>query len=303
MNGVLPDEKDWFVLTEQKNPNTLNIDQLDTAEIAARINAEDRAVAEVVAAAMPQIVTAIDAIYERMSAGGRLFYVGAGTSGRLGILDAVELVPTFSSPPELVQGILAGGVPAFTQSIEGVEDDGDAGAAELAARGLTAADAVVGIAASGRTPFVVGALNYARSVGARTIAIACNQPAAVLDAAEIAIPLITGAEVIAGSTRMKAGTAQKMTLNLISTAVMIKLGKVYGNLMVDVQVKNDKLRDRARRIISEIGGVDMDRAAVLLTQANNEVKTAIVMARRGVGADEARARLKAAGGILRRVID
>jgi N-acetylmuramic acid 6-phosphate etherase len=290
------------VLTEQKNPHTLNIDQLDTTEIVARINAEDRTVADAVAAAMPQIVAAIDAIYERMNAGGRLFYVGAGTSGRLGILDAVELVPTFSSPPELVQGVLAGGVPAFTQSIEGVEDDRDAGAAELEARGLTAADAVVGIAASGRTPFVVGALTYAREIGARAIAIACNQPAPVLDAAEIAIPLITGAEVIAGSTRMKAGTAQKMTLNLMSTAVMIKLGKVYGNLMVDVQVKNDKLRDRARRIVSEIGGVDAERAAALLVEAGNEVKTAIVMAQRGVGADEARALLKATGGVLRRVI-
>lgn len=291
------------MLTEQKNPNTLNIDQLSTAEIAARINGEDRTVADAVARALPQIVAAIDAIHAKLSAGGRLFYVGAGTSGRLGILDAVECVPTYNTPPELVQGILAGGVPAFTQSIEGVEDDDDAGAAALRERGLTARDAVVGIAASGRTPFVIGALNYARSVGASTIGIACNQPAPVLDAADIAIALLTGAEVIAGSTRMKAGTAQKLTLNLISTAVMIKLGKVYGNLMVDVQVKNDKLLDRARRIVSEIGRVESARAAALLDAAHNEVKTAIVMARRDVDADTARALLVAAGGVLRRVID
>jgi len=290
------------VLTEQKNQNTMNIDQLSTAEIAARINAEDRTVADAVARAMPHIVAAIDAIYERMNTGGRLFYVGAGTSGRLGILDAVECVPTFSTPPELVQGVMAGGIPALVNSVEGVEDDPEAGANELKSRGLTGGDVVMGIAASGRTPFVIGALNYARSVGARTIAIACNDPAPVLDAAEIAIPLITGAEVIAGSTRMKAGTAQKMTINLISTAVMIKLGKVYGNLMVDVQVKNEKLRDRARRIVAEIGNVDMERSTVLLNESRNEVKTAIVMARRGVNADEARELLKAAGGVLRRVI-
>ncbi len=291
------------MLTEQKNPNTLNIDQLSTAEIAGRIHAEDRTVLDAIERAMPQIVAAIDAIYERMRAGGRLFYVGAGTSGRLGILDAVELVPTFSSPPELVQGILAGGLDAVTQSIEGVEDDRQAGIDELKARSLTAGDVVLGIAASGRTPFVLGALDYAQSVGARTIAIACNQPAAVLDAAEIAIPLVTGPEVVTGSTRMKAGTAQKMTLNLMSTAVMIKLGKVYGNLMVDVQVKNAKLRERAERIVSEIGHVDISHAAALLDESGNEVKTAIVIARRGVSAAEARALLHAAGGVLRPVID
>ncbi|MBN8637657.1 MAG: N-acetylmuramic acid 6-phosphate etherase [Anaerolineae bacterium] len=291
------------MLTEQKNPNTLNIDQLSTAEIAGRIHAEDRTVLDAIERAMPQIVAAIDAIYERMRAGGRLFYVGAGTSGRLGILDAVELVPTFSSPPELVQGILAGGLDAVTQSIEGVEDDRQAGIDELKMRSLTAGDVVLGIAASGRTPFVLGALDYAQSVGARTIAIACNQPAAVLDAAEIAIPLVTGPEVVTGSTRMKAGTAQKMTLNLMSTAVMIKLGKVYGNLMVDVQVKNAKLRERAERIVSEIGRVNIPRAAALLDESGNEVKTAIVIARRGVSADAARALLHAAGGVLRPVID
>ncbi len=290
------------MLTEQKNPNTLNIDQLSTAEIAGRIHEEDRTVVDVIGRAMPQIVAAIDAIYERMHTGGRLFYVGAGTSGRLGILDAVELVPTFSSPPELVQGVLAGGMDAVTQSIEGVEDDRTAGINELKMRGVTAADVVLGIAASGRTPFVLGALDYARSVGARTIAISCNQPAPMLDAAEIGIPLVTGAEVITGSTRMKAGTAQKMTLNLMSTAVMIKLGKVYGNLMVDVQVKNEKLRQRAQRIVSEITGVDNERAATLLDASDNEVKTAIVMARRSVGADEARALLQTAGGVLRGVI-
>lgn len=290
------------MLTEQQNPNTQNIDQHDTLGIVTAINAEDRTVADAVARVLPQIAAAIDAVAERLRGGGRLFYVGAGTSGRLGILDASECPPTYGTSPEMVQGIIAGGENAVFDAIEGVEDDAAAGAADLLARGLSAQDAVVGIAASGRTPYVIGALVYAKSIGAVTVGIANNTPAAVLEAADIPIELVTGAEVIAGSTRMKAGTAQKLVLNMISTGTMIKLGKVYGNLMVDVQVKNDKLLQRARRIVAQVGGVDEARAAALLTAAHNEVKVAIICARRGVDADEARGLLAAAGGVLRGVI-
>jgi N-acetylmuramic acid 6-phosphate etherase len=291
------------MLTEQRNPNTLNLDQMTTAEIAARINEEDRTVPETIERVLPQIVRAIDAAVESLRGGGRLFYIGAGTSGRLGIIDAVECVPTFNTPPELVQGLIAGGEQAFTHSIEGVEDDAEAGAHDLEERGLLPGDIVIGIAASGRTPYVLGALEYARKIGARTVGISCNDPAPVLDAAEIAIPLVVGPEVLTGSTRLKSGTAQKLTLNMISTATMVKLGKVYGNLMVDVQVKNEKLVQRARRIVAEVGQVDIERAAELLDAAGGHAKVAIVMARRGVTAEEARNYLNAADGHLRKVID
>lgn len=291
------------MLTEQRNPSTLDLDQLSTAEIAERINAEDQTVPHAVARALPQITLAIDAAVDVLRGGGRIFYIGAGTSGRLGIIDAVECVPTFGTPPEWVQGIIAGGEPAFTRSIEGVEDDADAGRRDLAGRGLTSGDLVIGIAASGRTPYVLGGLAYAREIGARTVGIANNAPSPVLEAAAIAIALVTGPEVIAGSTRLKAGTAQKLTLNLISTAVMVKLGKVYGNLMVDVQVKNEKLRHRARGIVMELGRVEAETAADLLTAAGGSAKLAIVMARCGVTAAEAQSRLDAHAGRLRPVID
>lgn len=291
------------MLTEQQNPNTRQIDQLDTLAMLAAINAEDRIVAEAVAQALPAIAQAVDAIAERLRAGGRLFYAGAGTSGRLGILDASECPPTYGTPPEMVQGIIAGGEGAMFDAVENVEDDEQAGAADLVERGMNERDAVVGIAASGRTPYVLGALRYARSSGAITVGISNNAPAPVLDAAEIAIAVVTGPEAITGSTRMKAGTAQKLVLNMISTGAMIKLGKVYGNLMVDVQVKNDKLLQRARRIVALVGNVDDAQAAALLIKAHNDVKTAIVMARRSVDDTEARALLAQADGFLRRVID
>lgn len=289
--------------TEQVNPKTADIDRLDTRSMLERIHNEDQVAVDTVTAALPEITRAIDGIVGRMRAGGRLFYVGAGTSGRLGIIDAVECIPTYNTPPELVQGVIAGGEEAFTRSIEAVEDDHQAGAGDLKLRGVTGNDAVVGIAASGRTPFVVGALIYARGIGALTVGIANNAPSQVLDAAEIAIPLNTGAEVIAGSTRMKAGTSQKMVLNMISTATMIQLGKVYGNLMVDVQVKNEKLRQRAIGLIRQIAEVDEARAEGLLKESGRSVKVAVVMARRGVSAGEARSLLDAAGGVLRGVID
>jgi N-acetylmuramic acid 6-phosphate etherase len=291
------------MLTESHNPNTTDIDRLDTLAMITRINDEDQTVPLVVARALPAIAQAIDAILLRLRGGGRLFYIGAGTSGRLGVLDASECPPTYGTPPELVQGIIAGGPQAVFGALEGVEDDPVAGAADLRARGLGANDAVAGIAASGRTPYVLGALAYARSVGALTIGIANNSPSPVLDSAEIAIPVVTGPEVISGSTRMKAGSAQKLVLNTLSTGIMVKLGKVYGNLMVDVQVKNEKLLQRARQIVMQVAAIDEVQASALLASAHNDVKVAVVMARRGVGAEEARAMLADAGGILRQVIE
>lgn len=291
------------MLTESQNPRTMEIDQLSTLEIVERINDEDAKVAAAVREALPQIAQAVDGIADRMARGGRLIYVGAGTSGRMGVLDAVECVPTYNADPSQVVGLMAGGYGALVHSVEGAEDDADAGRADLLALKLTADDAVVGIAASGRTPYVLGALAYAGEIGALTVGIACNVPAAVLDAAQVGIGVPVGPEVITGSTRMKAGTAQKLVTNMLSTATMVKLGKVYGNLMVDMRPTNIKLVDRARRMIVLIAGVEYDEAARLLDASENEVKTAIVMARRGVDAAKARELLHGAGGRLRAVID
>ncbi len=229
--------------------------------------------------------------------------MGAGTSGRLGVLDAVECVPTFSTDPEQVQALIAGGYGAIIRSVEGAEDNRGDGRADLLALHLAENDAVVGIAASGRTPYVLGAVAAATEIGALTVGVACNVPSPLLEAVQIAIGVSVGAEVITGSTRMKAGTAQKLVLNMLSTGTMVKLGKVYGNLMVDVRPTNSKLIDRARRMVAQIAGVDYDEAARLLDTSGNEVKTAVVMARRGVGASEARHLLDAAQGRLREVID
>lgn len=291
------------MVTEQRNPRSMGIDRRSTLEILQIMNEEDAAVTQAVRQALPQIAQAVEMITGRLRGGGRLFYVGAGTSGRLGILDAAECVPTFSTPPELVQGLIAGGEQAITLPVEGAEDRPELGSSDLMARGLTAQDAVVGIAASGRTPYVVGALIYARQVGAAAVGISCNAPAPVLDAADIPIPVIVGPEILTGSTRLKAGTAQKLILNMLSTATMIKLGKVYNNLMVDVKVSNQKLAERARRIVREVTGVSTDEAAALLAQTDNEVKPAIVMALLHVSADEARAKLAAADGMLGAVIE
>lgn len=228
--------------------------------------------------------------------------MGAGASGRTGVIDAVECLPTYSVPPDVVQGVLAGGERAMMRSIEGAEDDAEQGERDLAERGLTAQDVVIGIAASGTTPYVLGALAYARALGCVTAGIACNAPAPVLDAADIPIALLTGPEVVAGSTRMKAGTAQKMTLNMISTASMVRLGKVYGNLMVDVQPTNQKLVERSLRIIEQITGVDRPTAQQLLEASGRRVKLAIVMGKLGVSAEEGQRLLDAAGGHLRKVI-
>lgn len=291
------------MLTEDANPRSRTIDQLTTLGILQLINDEDATVAGVVRGALPQIAQAVDAITHCFRLGGRMFYVGAGTSGRLAVLDALECVPTFSAEPNMVQAIVAGDIAALTQSVEDAEDDQEGGYASILQQGVTPQDIVVGVAASGRTPFVIGALQAADQFGAATIAISSNQPAPILEIADIGIAAVVGPEVITGSTRMKAGTAQKMILNMLSTASMIKLGKVYGNLMVDVKVTNQKLAMRARRIVVEITGITPDEADQLLAQTNHEVKPAIVMALLGVTPDEALRRLAAAGGMLRRVIE
>jgi N-acetylmuramic acid 6-phosphate etherase len=290
------------MLTETPNPRSAHIDQLSTLEMLQVINDEDATVAGAVRRVLPAITQAVDTITECLRQGGRLLYVGAGTSGRLGVLDAAECVPTFSTLPEMVQGVLAGGDAALTLPVEGAEDDRDAGYRKMIELGVNPRDVVIGIAASGRTPYVLGALTAANDHGAVTVAVVCNEPAPMTDIANIAIAAVVGPEIIAGSTRLKAGTAQKMILNMLSTASMIRLGKVYGNLMVDVKVTNQKLAQRARGIVSKVTGASDEEAARLLEQSHNEVKPAIVMALRGVTADEARAQLDAAGGMLRAVI-
>lgn len=288
--------------TESDNPKSRHIDKLSTYEVLDIINAEDAKVALAVRAVLPAIQKAVDLIVDAMQDGGRLFYVGAGTSGRLGILDAVECAPTFSAPPELVQGIIAGGEKALTRSVEGAEDDPAQAERDLQARGFRANDVACGVAASGRTPYVIGALRYARKLGAGAIAIACNAESPIAELADIGISVDLGAEVISGSTRMKAGSAQKMILNMLSTATMIRLGKVYGNLMVDVKVTNEKLMQRAIRLVQRLGDVEEARARLLLERADIEVKTAIVMQRKGVGAEQARRLLNLADGRLRDLI-
>lgn len=289
--------------TEKPNPATASIDKMSTLDMLAAINEEDTGVALAVRSALPQIARAVDAVAGSLRDGGRLFYVGAGTSGRLGILDAVECVPTFGTSPEQVQGLLAGGQEAFFHAVEGAEDSEEMGRHDLRQRGLCRDDVVCGIAASGRTPYVIGALTYAKSIRARSIAICCNKEAPILELADISIAVDVGPEVIAGSTRMKAGTAQKLILNMLSTATMITLGKVYRNLMVDLRVTNQKLAERALRLVMQLAETDEAQAAALLSATDNDVKTAVVMARLGITLSEARERLQRADGYLYRVID
>lgn len=287
------------LITEQRNPRTLLLDRMTTLEILTVINDEDASVAGAVRAALPQIASAVDLVVDRLHAGGRVIYVGAGTSGRLGLLDAVEWTPTFGTPPTLVEAVLAGQEAAAVDAAANLEDDAALGARDLAARTVRAADVVVGIAASGRTPYVLGALEAARKVGAGTIGLCCNpgQPLATL--ADVAIVVVVGPEVITGSTRMKAGTAQKMVLNMISTAAMIRLGRVYSNLMVDVRPSNAKLRRRAQAIVAAAAEISHPEAARLLDAAGGQVKAAIVMARSGADLSTALAKLARAGGSVR----
>ena len=284
------------LLTEQVNPASRDIDSQTTAGILRIINQEDRNVAPAVEHETPRIAEAVDRITAAIRGGGRLFYIGAGTSGRLGVLDAAECPPTFHVASDLVQAILAGGEAALARATEANEDDPQAGRRDLQARGFQASDALVGIASSGRTPYVLGAVAAARELGALTIGISCTPESELARAVEIAITPLLGPEVIAGSTRMKAGTATKLVLNMISTAVMIRLGHVHGNLMVNVQPKNSKLEDRARRIIAQEAQVSYERAAEVLREAGENVKVAIVMARLHVDRCAAEAKLARAGG-------
>ncbi|TDP92250.1 N-acetylmuramic acid 6-phosphate etherase [Halanaerobium saccharolyticum] len=290
-------------ITEQRNPNTYQIDELQTADVLKIINQEDKKVAAAVNKIIPKIQQVIDRIAPRMKKGGRLFYVGAGTSGRLGILDAVECKPTFSVSPERVIGILAGGEKAMFRSQEDIEDNAELGAEKIRSYEISPNDCVVGIAASGKTPFVIGAVEAARKEGAFTAALVCNQDSALAAAAEMGMAVIVGPEVVTGSTRMKAGTAQKMILNMISTTVMIKQGKVYSNLMVDLQPTNDKLRSRAQNIFKIITAAEDQIAAEYLKRANYELKEAVIMYEKGVELKEAQKLLAENDGVLKKVIN
>jgi len=281
----------------------MRLDVMSTAEIVSLINEEDATVAPAVRRALPEIARAADLIADRLRRGGRLFYVGAGTSGRIAMLDAAEWTPTFGTPPGLVRAVVAGGAEATVAAASALEDDAELGARDLAAHDPTAGDVVVGIAASGRTPYVLGALRKARTFGAATIAVCSNADAPMAEAADVAIVVLTGPEVLTGSTRMKAGTAQKMVLNMLSTAAMVRLGKVYSNLMVDMVPANEKLLHRARRIVAEAAGISAAQAAQVLEDAGNQVKTAIVMAVLRCGRDEARAALDRAGGVVRTALE
>jgi N-acetylmuramic acid 6-phosphate etherase len=292
--------------TERRLPASANLDQLSTLEMLRVINDEDAKVAAAVQAVLPQIALAVEAIADRFARGGRLFYLGAGTSGRLGVLDASECPPTFAVAPQLFTGLIAGGDTALRTSSEGSEDSAEEGTRDLADHHLTSNDAVLGIAASGRTPWVLGGLAEASRVGALTLALTCAGGAAqrsrMAHAVEIAIEVASGPEVLTGSTRLKAGTATKLVLNMISTGVMVRRGAVFGNLMVNVQLTNAKLVDRARRIIVDATGCDPERAAHLLEETN-DVKTAILMEQRGLSHPAASARLDETEGNLRRALD
>ena len=291
------------LLTEQPNPASAGIDQVSTEDALRIINAEDRKVAEAVEREIPAIARAVDAISDAIGRGGHLFYIGAGTSGRLGVLDASECPPTFSVPAEMVQGIIAGGEAALSRATETTEDDPAIGVRDLTARGFTPRDVLVGIAASGRTPYVLGAIAEARRLGAVTVGISCTPDSELARAVDIPITPLPGPEIVAGSTRMKAGTAQKLVLNMLTTGTFIRLGYVYGNLMVNVQPKNTKLVDRARRIVAEAAGIPYDRAAQLLDQGGQSVRTAILMAKTGLAREEAERKLTAAGGKIRKALD
>jgi N-acetylmuramic acid 6-phosphate etherase len=291
------------LITEQRNPKTLDIDSKSTSEIVDIINSEDSNVIDAVNKERRNITRAVDLVVASFRIGGRLFYIGAGTSGRLGVLDASECPPTFGTDPELVKGIIAGGNDALTRSIEGAEDRHEDGEQAVKKYGIRPEDTVVGIATGGTTPFVHGALAQANSIGATTIFLCCNPDTDPSEEVDVIIRPITGPEVIAGSTRMKAGTATKLILNTLTTAAMIKMGKVYENLMIDLQAKNVKLKDRAERIIMVLTDLDRDSAGKLLTKANGNVKTAIVMHKLQTGYEEAMNKLEKHNGFVRKVIN
>ncbi|AFR04497.1 N-acetylmuramic acid 6-phosphate etherase [Pectobacterium carotovorum subsp. carotovorum] len=290
------------LVSETRNPATMALDQLSTLEMMHVFNQEDRKVPEAIAQVLPAIAEAVDLATASLQEGGRLIYLGAGTSGRLGVLDASECPPTFGVPHGLVIGLIAGGPGALLKAVEGAEDDPALGEADLKALDVTAADMVVGLAASGRTPYVIGALRYARDVGCRTAAISCNPHSPIAQEALVAISPVVGPEALTGSTRLKSGTAQKLVLNMISTGAMVKLGKVYQNLMVDVKATNVKLLDRACRIVVEATGAEREKARQALVQADNEVKPAILMLLANIDVAAARERLKQHNGYLREAL-
>lgn len=291
------------IVSEGRNPDTMDIDLLPTEAILTRINQEDAKVANAVAQVIGPIAKGVDAIVGRLQQGGRLVYIGAGTSGRLGILDAVECRPTFSVSDALVCGIIAGGEVAIQHAVEGAEDDKVQGVEDLKAMGLNDKDVLVGLSASGRTPYVVGALEYANSIGAETLSVTCNPGSDLMDVANIGICPVVGPECLTGSTRMKSGTAQKLVLNMLSTASMIRLGKTYQNLMVDVNATNEKLHARAIRIVMQATDCDKDTAQTALKAADNRAKVAILMILTETTADEAEALLVANQGFLRKAVE
>lgn len=288
------------LVSEARNPDTMQIDLMSSAEILAAMNAEDARVATAVRAVLPDIAAAVDRIVEAFKAGGRLVYMGAGTSGRLGVLDASECPPTFGVPEGMVVGLIAGGDRALRHPIEGAEDSREEGRRDLEKINLSAKDVVVGIAVSGRTPYVIGGLDYARGIGAVTAALSCNPDSAIARMADIAISPLVGPEALTGSTRLKSGTAQKLVLNMLTTASMIRIGKSYENLMVDLSVSNEKLAARATRILVEVTGRSAEEAEKFLAASQNNVKLAILMALTGMGAEEGEAALREADGFLRR---
>ncbi len=288
------------LVSEARNPNTMQIDLMSTEQILMAMNAEDARVAGAVQAVLPQIARAVDAIVDAFKAGGRLVYIGAGTSGRLGVLDASECPPTFGVPEGMVVGLIAGGDHALRYPVEGAEDNRQEGRRDLEKIGLTPRDVVVGIAVSGRTPYVIGGLDYANEIGATSVALSCNPVSAIADIARIAISPVVGPEALTGSTRLKSGTAQKLVLNMLTTASMIRIGKSYENLMVDLSVSNAKLAARATRILVEVAGCTAEEAERHLAAAGNNVKLAILMALTGMDAQAANAALDQADGFLRR---
>lgn len=289
-------------ITEQENARARGLDTLSIADTLALINDEDHGVADAVQRELPAIARAVEGVVGRLRQGGRLIYVGTGTSGRLGVLDASECPPTYGVPADLVQGLIAGGYEACYKAVEASEDDREAGARDIAARGVTAADAVVGIAASGRTPYTIGAVAHARALGAFTATVTCVPGSAITEAAEVPIVPVVGPEVVAGSTRMKAGTAQKLVLNMISTTAMIQLGYVRGNRMTNMRARNSKLQARAVRIIQAETGLDEAAAATALEAAGADLATAVVMIRTGATRDGAAAALQRSGGVIEQAI-
>jgi N-acetylmuramic acid 6-phosphate etherase len=289
--------------TESRNPLTLDLDNLSALELVNLINSEDEKVAGAVAEVSESIAEAIEVIADRLSAGGRLIYIGAGTSGRLGVLDAVECPPTFNTQPEMVVGLIAGGPEGLIRAVEGAEDSLEMGRQDLQDSSLNHLDVVVGIAASGRTPYVIGALDYARETGAYAIGFSCNKNAEIQTHADLSITPLVGPEVLSGSTRLKAGTATKMVLNMLTTGAMVRMGKTYSNLMVDLRATNLKLAERARRIVAAVTNCSNDEAGDLLGRCDGEVKTAIVACKLGVSPDVARVRLESFNGHLRQTLE